>query len=78
MNTGTLTTLPTPFAGRRGARARLLGALVALGAWALLWGYFVAGIAAPAGRLAAAFPPVTAAGHASRAGSAYARVACAP
>jgi hypothetical protein len=40
-----------PFARRRGARPCRLGAFVALSVWVLLWGFFIVGIAAPAGRL---------------------------
>jgi hypothetical protein len=47
-----------PFAARRGARPCRVGAVVALAAWALLWGYFVTGIAAPAGRLTELRAPV--------------------
>jgi len=50
--TSLLVTLPR--VPRRGARPCRLGGVAAFAAWALLWGYFLAGIAAPAGRLAGA------------------------
>jgi len=55
MKSEPVTSLVTlPLVARRGARPCRLGGIAAFAAWALLWGYFLAGIAAPAGRLAGA------------------------
>lgn len=50
-----------PLARRRGARPGHLGAVVVLSAWVALWGFFIVGIAAPAGRLGARPAPHAAA-----------------
>jgi len=50
-----------PFIRRRSARPCRLGALVMLSVWVALWGFFIVGIAAPAGRLGARPAPYAAA-----------------